>query len=200
MPRNRKKEAGFTLIETLFACVILAICSIGILSLFTISAVKNSNRGNDATRTTEYAQDKMEQLMALQFQDTTSSTITHFDGTNYLHPCLDFAMKTTCTGTGLSLVGSLDPKNPYTGNVDYISQNPVDQTWVSSDSSAGASYVRLWQVTPTSYDSSGNLTVKTITVYVYSQTGLAAGSMKAMDGLLPSTTLVSQKTAVEDTF
>ena len=43
--RKLKREAGFTLIETMFACFILLACSIGILSLFTISAVKNSNRG-----------------------------------------------------------------------------------------------------------------------------------------------------------
>ncbi len=200
MPNYKlKREAGFTLIETMFACVILAICSIGILSLFTISAVKNSNRGEDATRTTEYAQDKMEQLMSLQFQDTTSDTIRHIIGTgpNYTFPCLNLSMQITCTGTGLTAPGGdANPSDtPVTGYVDYITQSPTDLSWISSDSATGANFVRQWQI---ALDSTGK--VKIITVSVTSLKAMAVQSSKLLDGVAPTTTLISQKTAVADTY
>lgn len=196
MPTGKNKTvAGFTLIETIFACVILTICATGILSLFTISVVKNANRGDDATRTTEYAQDKMEQLMSLQFQDITSNTIFHFDGTNLQPPCLNFSMTSPCaTGKGLTAPGG-DLTTDAAGYVDYISLSNVSSTWVSSDSATGASFRRRWQIT---LDASGK--VKTIVVSVVSMKALAASSSTLLDGIAPQTTLVSQKTAVADTF
>ena len=195
--RKLKRQAGFTLIETMFACFILLACSIGILSLFTISAVKNSNRGEDATRTTEYAQDKMEQLMSLQWQDTTSDTVRHIIGTgpNYTFPCLNLSMQTTCTGTGLTVGGDANPSDtPVTKYADYITQNPTDLSWISSDSATGANFVRQWQI---ALDSTGK--VKIITVSVTSLKAMAASSSKLLDGVAPTTTLISQKTAVADT-
>jgi prepilin-type N-terminal cleavage/methylation domain-containing protein len=190
-----KTEAGFTLIETMLACVILTICATGILSLFTISVIKNANRGDDATRTTEYAQDKMEQLMALQFQDVTSNTIFHFDGTKMYPPCLNFSMTNPCSaGTGLTAPGG-SLTTDTAGYVDYISLSNVSNTWVSSDSLTGASFVRRWHIT---LDSTTK--VKIIEVSVISLKGLAVSSSKLMDGITPQTTVVSQKTAVGDTF
>jgi type II secretory pathway pseudopilin PulG len=200
MPNHKlKREAGFTLIETMFACFILLACSIGILSLFTISAVKNSNRGEDATRTTEYAQDKMEQLMSLQWQDANSDTVRHLIGTgpNYTFPCLNLSTYITCTpaGTGLSVGGDANPSDtPVTQYVDYITQNPSDLSWISSDSATGANFVRQWQI---ALDSTGK--VKIITVSVTSLKAMAAQSSKLLDGVAPTTTLISQKTAVADT-
>lgn len=196
---NLKREAGFTLIETIFACLILAICSIGILSLFTISTIKNANRGEDATRTTEYAQDKMEQLMSLQFQDTTSDTVRHIIGTgpNYTFPCLNLSTYITCNpaGTGLKVGGDANPSDtPVPLYVDYITQSPTDLSWISSDSSSGANFVRQWQI---ALDSTGK--VKIITVSVTSLKGMALGSSKLLDGAAPTTTIISQKTAVADT-
>ena len=78
--------------------------------------------------------------------------------------------------------------------VDYITQNPTDLSWISSDSSTGANFVRQWQI---ALDSTGN--VKIITVSVTSLKAMAAQSYKLLDGAAPTTTLISQKTKVADT-
>ena len=65
----RRGEAGISLIETMIALAILLIASIGILSMISLSITTTENQGHLAARTAEYAQDKMEQLLALSFAD-----------------------------------------------------------------------------------------------------------------------------------
>ena len=57
--------AGFTLIETVFALTILMIVAAGVMPLALVAVKATENQGHLAARTTEYAQDKLEQLMAL---------------------------------------------------------------------------------------------------------------------------------------
>jgi type II secretory pathway pseudopilin PulG len=69
-------QAGVTLLELLIAILILVSVSVGVLGVFEIAGAQNKQQGEYATRCTEYAQDKMEQLMALQFSDASSDTST----------------------------------------------------------------------------------------------------------------------------
>lgn len=147
--KNRQLERGETLVETMISAVVLLIGLLGVMGAISTVAVKqNWNQGDRGTRTTEYAQDKMEQLLALNFNDGTSNTAG-------VYPTQSTG------GTGLggvmaanSSVGSVTTGAPVTAYVDYVNSAGNLQT-----SSTGAKYVRQWMI---STDATGRL--KTITV------------------------------------
>jgi type II secretory pathway pseudopilin PulG len=175
-------ERGSSLIETLVAAGILIIVVAGILPVFMLAIQTTYAQGDVATRVTEYAQDKMEQLVSLNkdniisdgFNDATTDTTVFPAAVNALDGT------TSCTGTspnicGLggvmaasSTVGSIPPAASVTYFVDYLDSNGNLLT-----SSTGAYYTRQWQI---STDSTGNL--KTITVVASSvSAGLMGGAV-----------------------
>jgi prepilin-type N-terminal cleavage/methylation domain-containing protein len=166
-PPCLSSQKGMSLLETMVALALLLIVSAGIMTMGTVAMSTTENQGHLAARTTEYAQDKMEQLMSLAYGDTTSDT-TAFPATN-------------TGGTGLAIGGSPDPSSPVTtpgtGYVDYldISGQPVSSTgnWF---------YIRVWQVS----QYSTNLKQITVTAKVRGQVGSPSGA-------LPQSTLMSLK-------
>ena len=165
-----RDERGATLIETMCAIVILTIGSLGVIGLLSIAVTQNWNQGDRATRVTEYAQDKMEQLLALNFSDGTSNTATY---------------PTQSTGgaglgglmAGSTTVGGVASGSVVSGYVDYIDSSGNLET-----NSTGALYVRQWSVTT---NAAANL--KTITVVV-------RALISSTNGVpAPATTLVSMK-------
>lgn len=157
------------MLETILAAAILIIAAAGILGLFGVALTQNSVQGDHGTRTTEYAQDKMEQLMALSLTDTTSN-VTQYP------TCLS-VVTSTCAGNGLTAGGSINPAAPVSGYVDYIDGNGNPMT-----SSPNAVYIREWMI---ANDSNTPTQIKTITVMV--KKIIESGP------IVPSTTLVSQK-------
>ena len=165
-------ERGVTLIETMMAALILIIVVVGLMPLFVLGFQTTEAQGNIATRTTEYAQDKMESLVNLNFADGATDTT--------VYP----AASTGGTGLGgamaaSSTAGALPPTAPVAGYVDYLDTNGNLLT-----SSAGAYYKRQWSIATDS-----TATLKTITVVVTSL------QSKAVVGLAPSTTLVCIKSS-----
>ena len=163
-------ERGETLVETMIASLILCIGLLTVMGALSAVATKqNWNQGDRGTRTTEYGQDKMEQLLALSFSDGASNTA---------------AYPTQSTGglglggvmAGSSTSGGVVAGSPVTGYVDYLNSAGDLQT-----SSIGALYVRQWSI---STNAAGNL--KTITV-VARAVGSSHGASE------PSTTLVAMK-------
>jgi Tfp pilus assembly protein PilV len=67
MIARAKSETGLTLIETVIALSMLLVAMIGLLSMAALATVYTENHGHLEARTTEYAQDKMEQLLAIAF-------------------------------------------------------------------------------------------------------------------------------------
>src|SRR5437764_10724621 len=67
-------QAGISLIETLIALGILLIAAAGIMALATVAMSTTETQGHLASRTAEYGQDKMEQLLALLYGDTNTDT------------------------------------------------------------------------------------------------------------------------------
>jgi Tfp pilus assembly protein PilV len=60
----RLREArGISLIETSIACVMMVTVLAGLASLAAVATMHTENEGHLSARTTEYAQDKMEQLL-----------------------------------------------------------------------------------------------------------------------------------------
>ena len=173
--RGRRKlsgESGVTLIETMIASAILIIVVVGLLPVFIMGIETNQQQGDVATRTTEYAQDKMESLINLSFADGATNTTVYPPATS--------------GGTGLggtmaasASVGSISTSAPVTGYVDYLDANGNLLT-----SSTGAYYMREWTITA---DSTG--TLKTITVLSSSL------QITNVHGVYPSTTLVCVKSS-----
>ena len=63
--RPGDSEAGVTLIETLAATALILVAIAGLGSMGVVGMTTTENEGHLAARCTEYAQDKMEQLLAL---------------------------------------------------------------------------------------------------------------------------------------
>jgi hypothetical protein len=107
------REDGTTLIEVMISAGILVTLMAGLMSLAGLSISTTENQGHLAARTTEYAQDKMEQLLTLSYGDATSDTSV---------PLLSGG-QLAATGTGLTAGGSYDPSAPVTKYVDYLDQS-----------------------------------------------------------------------------
>jgi prepilin-type N-terminal cleavage/methylation domain-containing protein len=125
----RTDERGFSLIETMIALGILAIVAAGVLPLGIIAAKSTENYGHLKARTTEYAQDKVEQLMALAYNDATSNT--------RMFPA------PPAGGSGLAVGGSIDTAAPVATYVDYLS---VDGEVIAGNPPADWYYMRAWQI------------------------------------------------------
>src|SRR5690242_8726417 len=180
--RTRKSQTGLSLLETMIALAILLVVSAGIMGLATIAMSTTETQGHLASRTTEYAQDKMEQLLGLKFCDgPTNGTDTTV-----------FPAVVNAGGTGLAGCnnpggnpptalsgGSLNPAAPVAGYVDYLdaSGNLVAGT-------ANWEYIRLWQISvPT-----GSSGLKQISVLA--QARYTVGK----NGIVPQSTVVALKT------
>jgi hypothetical protein len=103
------REDGTSLIEVIIASAILVTLMAGLMSLVGLAINTTENQGHLAARTTEYAQDKMEQLMALAYNDEVSDTT--------VFPALNTG------GTGLKVGGSTNTSAPATKYVDYLDQS-----------------------------------------------------------------------------
>ena len=113
-------EAGITLIETVIALAILFIATAGLMGLGVLGTITTENQGHLATRTTEYAQDKMEQLLSLAFAD--GDTVAAGSASDTISPsCVRYLVTDACTtgGAGLKVGGSITARTLY--YVDYLS-------------------------------------------------------------------------------
>jgi len=107
--RQAGGERGTTILEVVVASAILVTLMAGLMSLAALAISTTENQGHLAARTTEYAQDKMEQLMALAYTDGVSDTRV-FPAAN-------------SGGRGLALGGSSNPASPVEFYVDYLDQS-----------------------------------------------------------------------------
>lgn len=164
--KNRKSQKGMSLVETMVALGLLLVVAAGVLSLAGIALATTENQGHLAARTAEYAQDKMEQLLALRYLDIQTDTTV-------------FPSAITGIGTGLTVGGSLNPNAPVVGYSDYL-----DATGNIVGAGANWEYIRVWQITQ---NAAGNLK----TVSVLSRVRAGVGQPQ----LLPQSTIVAQKSS-----
>jgi hypothetical protein len=162
-----QREEGTTLIETSIACGILIVTLVGLMSMATLATIHTENQGHLAPRTTEYAQDKMEQLLALAYGDSTSNTV--------LFPT------TSSGGSGLAVGGNLNTASPALGYVDWLA---ADGSLLGGGAAAPAGwfYERVWQVTAPS----ASMKQLAVTVTVQSSLG---------NFMLPRSTVTALKTS-----
>ena len=180
--KARNSESGMSLIETVIALALLLVVAVGVLGLGAIAMATTENQGHLMARSAEYAQDKMEQLLALKFCDATSDTTvlpTSSAGGQGLAGC---AAPLNNNGTGIG--GSSDPTAPVAGFVDYLDDSGnLLPTGTGGAAPNGWKYIRVWQI------SSANAanTVKQIAVTVKVNSDIAAG------GALPQSTVTALK-------
>jgi type II secretory pathway pseudopilin PulG len=163
----QSNERGLSLLETMIAVAILLVAITAVMSLFTVAVAQNANQGEYATRATEYAQDKMEQLLALDFTNVTTNTTVYPPV-----PLGGTGLNAGCAGGGC---GSINLAAPLNGYVDYLSASgnllPNANGWF---------YKRQWRIDLIAVD------LKRVSVVTTIRTG-------AGRGILPTTTLVSMK-------
>jgi len=166
------REDGSTIIEVVIASAILVTLMAGLMSLAGLAINTTENQGHLAARTTKYAQDKMEQLLALAYGDITSDT-TVFPATS-------------SGGTGLAVGGNSNTSSPATKYVDYLDQSgnlcgsssamavlPSSARCpapVGTTAPANWFYQRVWQV------SSAGTNLKQITVTATIARGFGGGN------------------------
>lgn len=187
--QNRKRsakrlgpQAGLSLIETLIAVTLLLIVAVGVLGLSAIALTTTENQGHLMARTAEYAQDKMEQLLALKFCDATSDTSvlpTSASGGQGLAGC---AAPLNNNGTGAG--GNSDPNARVAGFVDYLDASGNLLPTNGGTAPSGWKYIRAWQIS----SANATNTVKQITVTVRVSSDIGGNS-----GALPQSTLTSLK-------
>ncbi|MFY9585737.1 MAG: hypothetical protein WAR21_14715 [Candidatus Acidiferrales bacterium] len=169
---NCQSQSGMSLLETLIAIALLLIATGGIMSIAVVATSTTENQGHLSARATEYAQDKMEQLISLSYGDSTTDT-TVFPANN-------------AGGTGLSIGGSSDPNAPVAGYVDYLDRSGNPLVSAGGAAPAGWYYVRVWRISAPA----GTSNLKQITVT--SKVQAAVGSSGT--GALPQSTVASLKT------
>jgi hypothetical protein len=171
-----KSESGLTLIETTVATAMLLVAMIGLLSMAALATVYTENHGHLEARTTEYAQDKMEQLLSLAYTDLVSNTV--------VFPAA------ASGGTGLTIGGSITTSAPTNGFVDWLA---YDGSLLGGGAAAPTDwyYERVWQITCTvapCVEGSNPTGVKQVTVVTTVRSSVGAR-------LIPKSTLSAFKAA-----
>jgi hypothetical protein len=163
-------ERGTTLIETTVACAILLVVMAGLMGMSSLATSTTENQGHLGARTTEYAVDKMEQLLELTYGDTQSNTTV---------------FPTTATlGKGLTVGGSSDPSAPSVDYTDYLDQSGNVLCTVASPCTATPPsswyYKRVWKVSDCSVAGQCSATaanLKQITVTAIVKTSIARAQL-----------------------
>jgi type II secretory pathway component PulJ len=141
-----RSENGTSLMEVMIASAILVTLMAGLMSMMGIAIKTTENQGHLAARTTEYAQDKMEQLLALAFTDAVTDTRTF--------------PATASGGSGLAIGGSIDVNSPVALYVDYLDENGNLLTSSGTTAPSAWFYKRVWKIEYVS----GSTTLKKINV------------------------------------
>ncbi len=159
MKLRKKTDRGLTLVETLVAVSLLFIVSSSLLTLGVFSISTTENQGHLAARTAEYSEDKMEQLLAMAYGDSTSDS-TQIPTAN-------------SGGSGLAVGGSSDPASPVNQYVDYLDGNG-NVLGGGMTAPGGWFYKRVWAVsTPSGTTNTKQITVTTIVIRNVGGRGLA---------------------------
>lgn len=155
---RRTREQGTTLIEVMVASAILMTLMAGLMSMAAVTINRTENQGHLAARATEYAQDKMEQLLSLAYTDSVSDTRTFPAGSS--------------GGSGLSVGGSYNVDSPVALYVDYLDQsgNLCGSTGagcaapVGTTAPTGWFYKRVWKIDDSTTDATLPALLKRVTV------------------------------------
>jgi hypothetical protein len=179
MPLHRE-DRGVSLVETMIAVLVAFIAMSSLGAVIFSAMVSNKNQGTETTRMTALAQEKMEQLVRLQYDDVATNTTLITDSGWMVgltsNASTDLTELTACPLTGDANVGY----------VDFLNANGQPLSGACSTAIAsGFGYERRWKIV----DVTGITGLKQITVVVYAPNAVRAGGAMPMVAL---TTLKSQ--------
>ena len=139
---TQHRQRGFSLVEVLFALVVLSVAVSGLAHLFTVAAYTNA-RARATTYAAVLAQQKMEQLRGLAYGfEPGGGAVTDVDTDLTVQPELPAG------GAGLrsSPPGALAANT--VGYVDYVDAGGASLGGAAAVPPPGTAYVRRWSVEP----------------------------------------------------
>lgn len=99
--KQNRSEAGFTLIETTIAMLLMAIVGLGVAACF-FYAAKNNSTARDRELSMAVAQQQMEQMRNLKFNDAgLAATVTAGINTNVIRGGRRYQVNTTITSSNV---------------------------------------------------------------------------------------------------
>jgi prepilin-type N-terminal cleavage/methylation domain-containing protein len=139
---TQRSQRGFSLVEVLFALVVLSVAVSGVAQLFTVAAHTNA-RARATTYATVLAQQKMEQLRGLAYGfDPGGGAVTDLD--------TDITVQPELPGGGAGLQSS--PPGALAANtagyVDYVDASGASLGGAAAVPPPGTAYIRRWSVEP----------------------------------------------------
>ena len=184
-----------TLIETVIALAVLFVVAAGLTGVAAVAIITTENQGHLSARVAEYAQDKMEQLMSLKYEDgdlgvglgTDTATVTATVN------CVQFLNDATCNtgGSGLSVGGTSDAACSEPGHAACVNLY-VDYLDADGNPKGGGLappndwfYRRVWQIALPA----GTTRLKMITVSCKTRSAIGT----ARRGKEPRATIVTYK-------
>jgi hypothetical protein len=176
-------DRGVTLAETMIAVLVALLGVFSLGSVIFQATATSKNQGTEVTRTTIYAQDKMERLLSLPF-----ATCNQAAASQPADPCNSTGISASGWTQGLLAGGQLSPlqatcpsSGVSVGYVDYLDPNGIQLAGTScaavSAGTAPPAYVREWEIVDLVADVVGPPHIaglKRITVAVYSQNAVGA--------------------------
>ena len=139
---TQRSQRGFSLVEVLFALVVLSVAVSGVAHLFTVAAYTNA-RARATTYAAVLAQQKMEQLRGLAYGfDPGGGAVMDVDTDITVQPELPDR------GAGLrtSPFGALAANT--VGYVDYVDASGASLGGAAAVPPPGTAYIRRWSVEP----------------------------------------------------
>jgi Tfp pilus assembly protein PilV len=124
---DHKGQAGFTLLETTIALVVMMIGGLGIAAVFTY-AIKNNTGARDRAAAIAVAQQELERLRNLSFNDTALTATGTVSPVTVTSAGRQYSMRTTIqdtTSTVKTIEIQVTPQsssNPYVGSVTVSAQ------------------------------------------------------------------------------
>ena len=125
---NQKGERGFTLVETSISMVVMMVAGLAVSSLFVFS-MQNNVGGNERALAMAVAQQQLEQLRSVAFEDTTmnvgTTTSTITNGEHNYTVVKDITNETNANGSAKNLRKITITVTPVGGSRGEWTRTPI---------------------------------------------------------------------------
>ena len=138
---NKKGERGFTLVETSISMVVMMVAGLAVSSLFAFS-MQNNVGGNERALAMAVAQQQLEQLRSVSFEDTTmavgSTTTTISNGDKNYNVVKAITDETNADGSAKQLRKITITVTPLGGSHGNWTRTPITLVSLRSTLASGS--------------------------------------------------------------